>query len=49
MFDRSTFEVDSRDAQHPVLRVETVIDGKVAYQYVCFPSLHPFIETLTHT
>lgn len=31
---RSTFEIDTTDASKPTLRIETVIDGKPAYQFV---------------
>ena len=30
--DRSTIEVDTKDYQHPVVKVEVMIDGKPAYQ-----------------
>ena len=29
---RSTFEIDTTDLEHPLLHVETVIDGQPAYQ-----------------
>ena len=32
--DRSTFELDTRNSNKPKLRIETVVDGKPAYQYV---------------
>ena len=31
-FIRATLEVDTRDYDHPVVRVEIMIDGKPAYQ-----------------
>lgn len=31
---RSTFEVDTTDPDKPTLRLEVMIDGKPAYQYV---------------
>lgn len=32
VLNRSTFEVDATDLEHPLLQVETVIDGQPAYQ-----------------
>jgi len=29
----STFEIDTTDLEHPLLRVETVIDGQPAYRF----------------
>ena len=35
---RSTFEIDTTDLEHPLLHVETVINGQPAYQSACLPN-----------
>ena len=32
VLNRSTFEIDTTDLEHPLLHVETVIDGRPAYR-----------------
>ena len=32
VLNRSTFEIDTTDLEHPLLQVETVIDGRPAYR-----------------
>ena len=36
---RSAFEVDTRDLAKPTLKLEVMIDGSAAYQYVSSPML----------
>jgi alkaline phosphatase D len=36
---RSAIEIDTRNPEHPVLNLEVVIDGKIAYKWVLLSSL----------
>lgn len=50
-YTRSAFEVDTRDLEKPIMKLEVVIDGSAAYQYVLSPvlfSLHIFIRFQPH-
>jgi hypothetical protein len=38
-YTRSAFEVDTRDLEKPIMKLEVMIDGSAAYQYVPSPVL----------